>query len=212
MLKSSVQLARDCTPSRRGPTTLEDLLVAIGGGDPLAFEQLYRQQIHIVRGWALQLIRDYSQAEEVAQEVMLAVWRQAGEFDAARGSGHGWLRQLTRNRAIDRIRASQAARNRDHRYSRELIFSPAAVGAPVADLALARMDRGQIQRAMRQISTEQREAIVLAFFTPQTGPQIAAELQIPLSTLKTRIRDGLGKLRRILAEPEPPPGVTAAWF
>lgn len=176
----------------------DQLLVRIARGDSSAFEVLYGQQMPAVRQLAGHLLRDSFQADEVAQEVMLAIWQRAGQFDPSRGTGPAWIMRMTRSKAIDRIRMAERSRARDRTYAGQT--ASAGLDADVVDLALARLDSARTQLALLSISPIQREALVLAYFSRLTYPQIAAALDLPLGTLKTRIRDGLIKMRGILGD------------
>ncbi|QNK81514.1 sigma-70 family RNA polymerase sigma factor [Nakamurella sp. PAMC28650] len=172
-----------------------DLLVAVARGDEPAFAELYRMQLGVVTASAMSLLRDFHQAEEVAQEVMLQIWRLAARFDPTRGLGHTWIWQLTRGKAIDRVRHAQSVRRRDQHYaarSREQNFDV------VVETALLREDVGELNDTLLKLTTLQREVLVLRFFTELSYTQIAVELDIPLGTVKTRIRDGLIVMRRML--------------
>lgn len=174
----------------------EGLLQLITEGDRLAFELLYRAEFPSVRALAFRLLRDFHQAEEVAQEVLLEVWRLADRFDASRGSGHSWILRMTRMRTIDRIRRCEASRHRDQAHSESSQVRDFDV---VEETALLRAECTQIQAALLDLSALQREALVLGFFSTMSYPEIAVFLGVPLGTLKTRIRDSLIKLRSILS-------------
>lgn len=177
----------------------EELLQATAAGDARAFDALYRREFRAVQGLAFGLLRDSFQAEEVAQEVMLAIWQRAAQFDASLGPGHAWIMRMTRSKAIDRIRTCEHDRIRDDQFSRQTRDAPPAV----TDTVFARHEAGRVQGAMLQLSTQQREALTLAFFSHLSYPQIATHLDLPLGTVKTRIRDGLNKLRRTMCQPNP---------
>ena len=156
---------------------------------------LYGQEIGAVRGLAFRLLRDRGHAEEVAQEVMVGIWQTADTFDPALGSGRAWILRLTRSRSIDRIRSVQRARDRDLAYA---IERGPDVAADAVALVGARADAVALQTAMLELTAPQRQALVLAFFSAESYPQIAQRLQVPLGTLKSRIRDALIKLRTIM--------------
>lgn len=181
------------------PPSCEELLTLITHGDRIAFETLYRREMPAVRRLALGLLRDSHQAEEVAQEVMLMVWQQAARFDVSLGSGRSWILRMTRSRAIDRVRMCESDRIRDHGYN--ALDGDRSV-QDVAEFVSCRIEADRVRHALLQVSTQQRESLVLAFFSPLSYSEIAAHLQIPLSTFKTRMRDGLIKLRRILDDAE----------
>lgn len=172
-----------------------ELLRLITLGDRVAFDRLYRVQLPLVRASVLRLVRDFHQAEEVAQEVMLQIWQLAARFDPARGSAISWINQIARTRAIDRIRHSQAVRLRDQWYSDREHRTSFDV---VSERTVLSVDVANLHRGLTMITPLQREAITLAFFTELNYASIAMVLGVPVSTLKTRIRDGLIRMRKMM--------------
>lgn len=171
-----------------------ELIVRTAGGDHVAFTGLCVQLWSGVFGLIHRLLRDVHQAEEVTQETFLQVWQQAHRFDPAAGSARAWVFTVARRRAIDRIRSAQATRVRDARY--------AASGHQIDGLDPAEQsveDLSAVTRALVHLSAKQREAISMSFFGDLSHAEIAGILQIPVATVKTRIRDGLIKLRSALA-------------
>ena len=176
-------------------TTLEALMERTAAGDRRAFAELYDRMAPRVLGLAARLLMDRSHAEEVAQEVFLETWQKAARFDSSKGAAVPWMLTLTRTRAIDRIRSEQSARER--------LF---AIGVrdyedEVPDVAddLARTDEGSRAMASLYLLTErQREAVEL-FSGGRSHREIANQLGVPVNTAKTRVRDGLERLRRELA-------------
>lgn len=179
------------------PASSEDLLVAAARGDTEAFAALYDRVCPQVLGVALRVLRDRSLAEEVVQEVMVEVWRKAGRFDVTRGTASGWITTLAHRRAVDRVRSEQAARDRDDRVSRR--DQPRAFDN-VADEVEVRLDHWQVRRALAELTDRQREAIELAYFAGHTYRDVAAVLGIPEGTAKSRLRDGLLRLRQALED------------
>lgn len=172
--------------------TLEELLALVSGGDRSAFEAVYDQTASLVYGLTLRVVRDPSIADEVSQEVYLQIWRQAGGFDATKGSAKSWITTIAHRRAVDAVRRSQSARDRDE-------SSPA--DSPVRDVAEAAVDsdeRRRVRTALGELTALQRESIELAFFNGLTYRQVAEHLDTPLGTVKTRMRDGLIRLRSVL--------------
>ncbi|MEV0644933.1 ECF RNA polymerase sigma factor SigK [Phytomonospora sp. NPDC050363] len=177
------------------PVTPDDLMRHVAKGDEAAFESLYDLIAPRVYGLARRVLRDPAQAEEVAQEALLDVWRLAARFDPARASAISWIMTLTHRRAVDRVRSSQS------RAERETRAATAAVAIPFDDVTeetLGRLERQQLRRCLRTLSELQRESIALAFYGGLTYPQVAASLDIALGTVKTRMRDGLIRLRDCL--------------
>jgi RNA polymerase sigma-70 factor, ECF subfamily len=177
--------------------TTEDLLVAVATGDQLAFETLYDRVTPQVLGVALRVLRDRSLAEEVTQEVLVEVWRKASRFDPDRGSGSGWITTLAHRRAVDRVRSEQASRDRDDRVSRR---DEVRAFDEVADEVEIRLDHWQVRRALATLTERQREAIELAYFGGHTYRDVARVLGIPEGTAKSRLRDGLLRLRAALED------------
>ena len=177
--------------------TSEQLLVDAAGGDQLAFtalvERIRPQALRVARG----VVRDPSIAEEVAQEVLTEVWIKADRFDPAKGTVVGWVATLTRRRAVDRVRSEQAGRDRDDRVARRSQVREVDV---VADEVELRLEHWQVRRALTELSDRQREAIELAYFAGHTYRDVARVLGIPEGTAKSRLRDGLLRLREVLAD------------
>ncbi len=175
--------------------TAEDLLVATGQGDESAFAALYDRVSPQVLGVTLRVLRDRSLAEEVTQEVLVEVWRKSDRFDPSRGSASGWITTLAHRRAVDRVRSEQAGRDRDDRVSRR--DEPRAFDA-VADEVQVRLDHWQVRQALSTLTDRQREAVELAYFAGHTYRDVARVLDIPEGTAKSRLRDGLLRLRHAL--------------
>ncbi len=155
-------------------------LVALGDQD--AFSELYGAQYASIRAIAFSLLKDFHQAEEVAQEALLEIWRLAVRFDPARGSALGWMAQIARTRSIDRIRYCEASKMRDqrhtdHGYRRDF--------DAVAESVFMHLDVAQLNLGLLELSVLQREAVLLAFFTEKPYAEIALGLGVPLGTLKS---------------------------
>jgi len=166
------------------------LLARVARGDHEAFEAIYDQLAGPVYGVARKVLRDPAQSEEVAQEVMLDVWRSASRFDAGRGSAVAWVMTIAHRRAVDRVRAENAS------VAREQKLAPGPVsGEDVAQLVEMALDRQRVRRCMSSLTTLQAEAIKLAYYGGYTYPQVAGLLGVALGTVKTRVRDGLIRMR-----------------
>ncbi|MFZ0163721.1 MAG: ECF RNA polymerase sigma factor SigK [Trebonia sp.] len=180
-------------PAERADADLDTLLTHVAKGDQAAFEALYDQLGSSVYGLVRRVLRNPSQAEEVAQEVLLEVWRAASRFDPARGSAATWVLTIAHRRAIDRVRAEEAATAREQRTAEV----PAATDE-VAETVEASMDAERLRRCLAGLTQLQRESITLAYYGGYSYAQVAALLDTALGTIKTRIRDGLTRLRACL--------------
>lgn len=185
-------------PEQTERQLLDGLLSQVARGDQAAFTQLYDRMAPRVFGIARRVVRDPAQAEEVSQEVMLEVWRRATRFDAARGSALSWVMTIAHARSVDRVRSAQASTDRDVRYATESVERDTDV---VVDAVEASLERKQVQRCLSTLTELQRESINLAYYSGYTQAEVATALQTPLGTVKTRLRDGLIRLRDCLGVP-----------
>ncbi|MDQ1752897.1 MAG: polymerase sigma-70 factor, subfamily [Pseudonocardiales bacterium] len=174
---------------------LTDLLVASARGDEQAFATLYDQTSSRVYGMVLRVIRDAAQAAEVTQDVYLEVWRQAARFDASRSAVMPWLLMIAHRRAVDRVRSAQSSVERDNRYAELTTDRPYD---SVSEQVHISMESQRVRKVMNDLTDAQREAVSLAYFGGYTHNEVADLLQLPLGTVKTRIRDGLIRLRDAL--------------
>jgi len=172
----------------------EELIRAIAGGDEQAFASLYHRYSSILFGFLLRILNSNAEAEDVLQEVFVHVWQHAPDFDENRGRVSSWLIRIAHSRAIDRLRA---LRSRDRTAARATLESSGEVSDAEDDAI--RLEQGElVRRALDEISAEQRDALMLAYFEGLSQTEIAARIQKPLGTVKTRTRDGLKKLRELL--------------
>jgi RNA polymerase sigma-70 factor, ECF subfamily len=171
-------------------------MAAVARGERDSFARLYDLVIPVVFGLIRRLLRDPSQSEEVTQEVMVEVWRTAPRYDPTQGSAMGWILTIARRRAIDRIRSEQAQRDRVERVAPGQIERE---HDQVSEAVLRSSDRGAVSHALATLGDLQREAIELAFFGGLTQSEIAGRLGVPLGTVKTRIRDGMLRLKETLS-------------
>jgi RNA polymerase sigma-70 factor (ECF subfamily) len=167
------------------------LLRRAGRGDQAAFGELYDQLSPLVYGVVLKVVRDPSQSEEVSQEVFVELWRLAARYDASRGSVRSWASTVSHRRAIDRVRSEQSSRDRLERDSTNVIRDHDEVVAAVE----TNLDQVRVRRALGQLSSLQREAVELAYFGGHTYREVAVLLDVAEGTVKTRIRDGMIRLR-----------------
>lgn len=175
------------------PATLEDLLAAVAKGDQDAFAAVYDRVGGQVYGLVRRVLRDPAQSEEVTQEVLLEVWRSASRFERERGTANGWIMTMAHRRAVDRVRSEQASRNRNERIA---TLEAAEEGFDVvAEDVEIRLEQQQVRQALGGLTDLQREAIELAYYGGYTYREVAELLDAPLGTVKTRLRDGLIRLR-----------------
>lgn len=173
----------------------EGLLRAVGRGDEAAFGRLYDLVAPRVHGLVRRVVRDPAQAEEVTQEVLVEVWRTAARFDPTRGSAIGWMLTIAHRRAVDRVRSEQASADRLVKVAASSVDTPYD---QVADEASRRMEQQQVRECLDDLTPLQREAITLAYYDGRTYREVADLLSIGLPTVKTRMRDGLIRLRDCL--------------
>lgn len=179
-------------PEGTGAPDLAELLRLSARGDEQAFARLYDATAPRVHGLVLRVVRDPAQAEEVTQEVYLDIWRTAARFDPARGSAFAWLMTIGHRKAVDRVRAAEASSRRDTTYHDQ---NHEVAHDATADAATTGLDVHRVRQAMAALTEVQREAVGLAFFGGYTHTEVAQLLDLPVGTAKTRIRDGLIRLR-----------------
>jgi RNA polymerase sigma-70 factor (ECF subfamily) len=184
-------------PPPEGAAGPNDLLTKVARGDEAAFAVLYDELAPRIYGLARRILRDPAQAEEVAQEALVEVWRTAARYDPAKGSAVSWALTIAHRRAVDRVRSEQASTERERRLATE-----ERPYDEVVEEATARIERQQVQRCLGDLTELQREAITLAYYRGYSYREVAELLDTGLPTIKTRMRDGLIRLRDCL-------GVTA---
>ncbi|MGH3367787.1 MAG: ECF RNA polymerase sigma factor SigK, partial [Nocardioidaceae bacterium] len=176
-----------------GRQTLDDLLVATARGDEAAFARVYDGFAPSVFGLAKRVIRDPARAEEITQDVFLSVWKFATRFDPEKGSAQTWILTLTHRRAVDVVRAEEASTRRE---TRTRTYDPPF--DTVSDQVTTRIEGEQVRRCLGALTELQREAVTLAYYGGYTYPEVSALLKVNGSTIKTRMRDGLIRLRDCL--------------
>jgi RNA polymerase sigma-70 factor (ECF subfamily) len=176
----------------------DELLQRVGAGDQTAFAAVYDALSARVFGLARHILRDTAQAEEVTQEAFLDVWRTAAKYDPARSSAATWVLTIAHRRAVDRVRSAQAAADRDARVA---MLEQTPEFDEVAEAVESLMEAEQVRRCLEGLTSLQRESLSLAYFGGHTYAQVATLLGLPLGTVKTRLRDGLARLRNCLGAP-----------
>ncbi|WP_138417078.1 ECF RNA polymerase sigma factor SigK [Sinomonas gamaensis] len=174
---------------------IDELMSRVAQGDQGAFGALYDALAPLVHGLVLRVVRDAAQSEEVTQEVFLEVWQQAKRFDADRGRARAWITVMAHRRAVDRVRAAQAATDRD---LREGIKDFEESYDDVEHQVEVALESERVRKALESLTDIQRQAIRLAYYGGYTYGEVADALGLPLGTVKTRIRDGMIRLRDVL--------------
>lgn len=175
--------------------TLTPLLRAIADGDMSAFDEFYSSTSSRVYGMVLRVLRDPGYAEETTQEVYLQVWRSAKSFDPNQGSPISWLLTLAHRRAVDRVRSEQSGTDREAVYGAATQPSEFDV---VAEAVEQRAESQAVQDCLETLTDTQRQAVALAYYGGYTYREVAEKLGAALPTVKSRIRDGLNKLKNCL--------------
>ena len=174
------------------PTRAEELVQRCARGDDTAFAQLYDDTSARVFGLIVRVLRDPAQSEEVLQETYLDIWRHSARYDVKQASAMSWMMTIAHRRAVDRVRHAETASAREGRYAveqREVAFDS------TSEAVVSSLEAERVRRAMATLTPVQREALELAYFGGHTHTEVAALLDLPLGTAKTRIRDGLIRLR-----------------
>jgi RNA polymerase sigma-70 factor (ECF subfamily) len=176
---------------------LAELMDRIATGDQAAFADFYDATSRTVYGIVLRVLRDRAQAEEVAQEVYVEAWTSAPRFDAELGSPTGWLNTIAHRKAVDRVRSSERNLAREQRHFNA---ETQRVTADTSDIVVAQDESQRVREALDQLPEAQRTAVRMAYFEGRTYREVAEFLELPLGTVKTRIRDAMKRLRQHLGE------------
>ncbi|MFF4852546.1 ECF RNA polymerase sigma factor SigK [Streptomyces sp. NPDC001194] len=174
------------------PADLAELMQQVARGDKQAFSALYDALAPMVFGIVVRVVRDPAQSEEVAQEVMIDLWRQAARYRPEAGSVNTWASTIAHRRAVDRVRSAQATADREQAQAareHQTAFDE------VAEEVETRLASEQVRRCLRGLTELQRQAVTLAYYGGLTYREVAQTLRTPLPTIKTRMRDGLIRLR-----------------
>lgn len=174
------------------PVSLNDLLGKVAEGDQSAFAALYDQTASRVLGLVRRLLKDYAQSEEVTQEIFLEVWQNSKRYDPSKGSAVTWILTMAHRRAVDRIRASQSTRDRDTKIGiRDLEREYDSVSESVE----ISVEHERVGKALSRLTELQRQAVTLAYYGGYSHSEVAQMLSVPIGTVKTRLRDGMIRLR-----------------
>src|SRR4051795_4178355 len=175
------------------PPDVEALITRVARGDSRAFEALYDELSSAVFGLARRVVRDPARAEDVTQEVFLEVWRKAARYDRALGTPRTWMMTIAHRRAVDAVRRSESQKRRDNRGEPEEV-----VHDEPGDAVIREEEHGAVRGCLETLTELQLESVRLAYFNGYTYNEVAALLDKPLPTIKTRMRDGLIRLRDCL--------------
>jgi RNA polymerase sigma-70 factor (ECF subfamily) len=185
---------------RRGPSAspgdgadLAVLLAHVARGDQPAFEEVYDRMAGPVLGMVRGVLRDLAQSEEVMQEVLLELWRTASRFDPGKGSALSWVMTMAHRRAVDRVRSEQKAVEREFRAATAQVDFD-----DVTETVEATLDRERVRHCLRSLTDLQRESVTLAYYGSYSYSEVAGLLGVAVGTVKTRMRDGLIRLRDCL--------------
>ncbi|HEX4442003.1 MAG TPA: sigma-70 family RNA polymerase sigma factor [Galbitalea sp.] len=188
----TTDLPKDSDPGDVLPASLGDLLGRTAEGDERAFGELYDQFSNRVFGLVRRLLKDAAQSEEVTQEIFLEVWQNAKRYDQTKGSAATWILTMSHRRAVDRIRSSQSTRDRDQKIGlRDLETEYDSVSESVE----IRVEHERVGQALQRLTELQRQAVTLAYYGGYSHSEVAEMLKVPIGTVKTRLRDGMIRLR-----------------
>lgn len=179
-------------PARSG---LDEHLLNVARGDQDAFTRVYDAVSGPVFGLVRNVLRDPAQSEEVTQEVLVEVWRTAARFRPDKGSAMTWVMTLAHRRAVDRVRSAQAAAEREHKAA---LLAEMPAYDEVTETVETRLEQQRVRRCLSALTKLQRESVTLAYYRGLTYSEVAQLLTLPLGTVKTRLRDGLIRLRDCL--------------
>lgn len=175
-----------------GATQQQVLLERVAAGDKAAFSALYDDIAPRVFGLVKRLLVDHSQSEEVTQEVFLEIWQTASRFDPKKGGAATWILTMAHRRAVDRVRASQSSRDRDLKVG---IRDLGRDFDHVSETVETSVEHERVEAAMSRLTELQRQAITLSYYGGYSNSEVATILSVPIGTVKTRIRDGMIRLR-----------------
>ena len=172
----------------------EALVALVARSSDAALGELYDRHGRTAYGLALRVVRDAALAEDVVQEAFLGVWRSAARFVPERAKASTWIMTFVHRRAVDVVRREE------RRRAEPLDRADQPATGSTEEVAWLRFERERVQNALAQLPDQQREAIELAYYGGFTQVQLAERLGQPLGTIKSRVFNGLGRLRELLAE------------
>ena len=172
--------------------TTNALLLRVAQGDQRAFSELYDVIAPRMLGLVRHVLKDHAQSEEVVQEVLLEVWQTAPRFDPNKGKAVTWMLTMAHRRAIDRVRSAQSSRDRDTKVG---IRDLDREFDSVAESVEIRIEHDRVEKALSRLSELQRQAVELAYYGGYSHSEVSEMLNIPMGTVKTRLRDGMMRLR-----------------
>ena len=175
------------------------LMARVADGEEDAFSDLYHRFSPSLFGMALRILNDAKEAEDALQEGFISMWRRASSFDAERSSPFAWAVMIVRHKAIDKLRIRHRSEKLSERLQEEIGEAEPDKQEPATDLVFSDR-RKHLQSALQRIPSEQRQAVELAFFRGMTHEEISQQLEVPLGTIKARIRRGLIRLRSFIRE------------
>ena len=178
------------------------LLRLSAGGDQSALAELYRRHEPLCARRAFDVLRDRTLADDAVQEAFVDLWKTAERFDANRASVRTWLCVLVHRRSVDIAR-----REARRRLTDEKLDAPEASSYTAEEVLILELDRRQVQSALTQLSTRHREVLELAYYGGLSQSEVAARLDVPLGTIKSRTSDALARLALLFAPPE----LESAW-
>jgi RNA polymerase sigma-70 factor, ECF subfamily len=190
-----VGLHKRSTDTAAAGGLLEEMLGRTARGDQAAFGAVYDAMKSPVFGAVLRVVRDPAQSEEVTQEVFIDVWRHAARFDPEVGAARTWIMTMAHRRAVDRVRRAAAASEREHRAATR---ATTREFDDVVESVERSLEAERLRRCLDDLTELQRESVTLAYYSGYTYPEVAQLLNSPLGTIKTRMRDGLVRLRDCL--------------
>ena len=173
------------------------LLMRVARGNEGALAHLYDRLAPLAYGLALRITGDAGLAQDAVQDAFLRVWDRAAVFDTGKGSARAWVLRIVRNATIDQLRSRDAKFRAERRAGDN---DPEATPAPPDELAIGAERAASLRAVLAELPPQQRRLIEIAYFQGLSHTEIAAREQLPLGTVKTRIRDGVQHLRRLAVE------------